>query len=476
MTATLAAAIAYVGASHGLVLAWPTLLTGLLVGGTAALCNGDPVVSGVATGATALLLGLVMPPWHATAAGGGAFVETALVALTAGVTAAAVTWVRARTGLSWARAATGIAVLALILGALWSTSTMMVTAKPDPGALSLREKLLDDPTRRTYTTDTEVFRATYFRMARGEGYYSAYRASMLADADRRPGPMNGALMVREPAVFELWHALGSPARIPIAFLVLASLAACAAFSIGDTLGEGRFGGLSALLVATYLAFFSLTEAVLLTEAWAAMVGMVAAALFVRGAVTKREGWLWAASAAALLSALVREHMVLLLVAMSVAALTAREDPRPAPAWRRSAPWLASVVAFIAAYAVHWRMVGGPLLQASSDQYSKGGLEHLLAAVSYAGDLMQPSLAALFVLVPMGLFGASLLRSRPSRWMLLGFVGAMLVVFLLGGSAAYDSKGARIGYWGPLAVPFALVTVPFVAGVPLVRATGKGSGP
>lgn len=445
----LTAALAYVAVSGGLVVKWPTVVGGLLIGGVVGARSRWPVLAAAVAGATVLVLALLIPPWQVAEPGSSPLLIEAESAVVAGVASGAAAWINARSPRR-NRWLLDVALLLLIGATMWVSVINLASFQPGPRVPSLNVSLQTDPAPND-KADEAIFRHTYILMRRGVRYYAAMREALLRVPEHDPVEM--ATQIREPALFLLFARLPLPTDIIPAFLVLAVAGLSAAFWATNNLLP-RGGLLAALLLAGPLACVGGSTYVVLSESWAAILGLVAFALFVQGAKTSDMRWQWFAAVTAAAACLVREQMIIVLIALGIGAvlgpwLSGKERPR----WVNVTPWLAGLALFAFGYAWHVSATGLPLLSADLPaKYAMGRLGALSGAVVFGYAFYELRTIVPYGIFALGVVGALTARPLAARVAMLCVFGGMVTLFILAGDAMF-------GYWGMMLLPFVVVAVP-----------------
>ncbi len=260
-----------------------------------------------------------------------------------------------------------------------------------------------------------------------------------------------------PTLFWTWALLPSASSIVIAFLVLATLATLCVVPVTAGVARTPLVVPAATALAAYFVYFPVQLPVFSQEAWAVCFGLGSLAAFALS--LRSEHWrafVVASVALAVIGTLIRETLVFLPIAGAASAFVGSER-RPF----RVAAWIAGLVAIAASYTAHY-VAAKPYISASSgpSQFSRGGLGNVVAAVTYATDMLGGPGVLAVALAVLGLAGAVLLPDRSMRVFALVATLAPLVAFLFVANRAwYETTGERINYWGATVVPFLYALIP-----------------
>lgn len=341
------------------------------------------------------------------------------------------------------------------------TTNFVDTSVPQPPYPALYEFLDEVPAKRAYWEDARVYLRAYHDMAAGRGYYRSYRdAWRFTEVGKDPvGPW-----WRMPTAFWIWQLQPWGTRgVPLTLLALDLLAlAFFTYAVSRYMTPGTaVAGIAGL--AAYLLYFPTSVYVLWVDTWAipfALASMAAVLMAVRSR-SRRLGWWWIAAGSALLAMLVREQFLLLGLAGLAAAVVVPEQ-RARRVW---VPWISAVLVFLLAWSVHSSVAASvslaesPTLTEVLITWFQGGLEFLLAGISYATLFISRGLLGAIAVAVLGLFGI-LVSPRPIRWFLGLAAAEGTLLLLVFGNRAYTTTGTRLGYWGVFLTPYLLAAIPF----------------
>lgn len=326
--------------------------------------------------------------------------------------------------------------------------------------------------------DAELYLREYQMVAQGRSYYDAVVAARLEADPGKPVDMNGAVRFRLPTLFWLWAA--SPFSPLVTFtgglLLLGSIGAFAAFSLGRTIGHPSLAAAAAASVAAYFASDASRTIVTFSEPWAAALVLVSAAAWALHITRKGDrAWLIVSVVSALFAALFRELAVFALVAGLVASFSVERSGR------RTAVllWGSALVIFIAAYVAHLARLGGTFFGGGAElaQWTILSAQRFLIVASQ-GDRFLLGLTWLSVVfVLLGLAGSMV--APVSGWRAYAITVAVLplAAFSIVGPTGTLAPGMPIvpvGYWGILVKPLLWAMLPAAAYL-LRRPSSSGSG-
>ena len=299
-----------------------------------------------------------------------------------------------------------------------------------------------------YHFDGAVFRRTYYLMKGGQGYYAAFRQSVMEDARYKPWSLSSPFNYREPFVFYLWRVLPGDSGVALFdwFLVYAALALVCSYVLASALVARGIALLAPVaLLAWFFYFFWTPGYFSLTEVWAAGFGVAATMCLVRE---------WRVPSLVLLTAAVaaREFMVLLIPAYLLAWWLSRD---------RKGNWWFPVAAVVGpALVLGAHLLAVPPTSGSSgavDRWLNGGIDRLLTALRYSFDFMP---AGMWVSLAIAIAAvASAAIARP-KWKMAALLAATILpmLFLL-----LFSGGVEGSYWGGFYTPLAISIAPGILG-------------
>jgi len=461
-------ALSYVFTANGLYVANPELQTFLLPGLAGGLLSGSPVVAALGTSTSVFLCALVAPPWFVDPATGGVPGWAAVLALAGGVLAGSVAFA----GQNW-RQTTHVTVfgvgMLLLLANFWHSTVTVSSTLPRGPLPPLFEYLQRAPIPMAYNDDNGIYLRTYYLMDDGWGYYRAFKEGYLGALEGHPGGPPGVFGYRQPTLFMLWRILPGDARaIPYALAVLVS-----AGTLFFALAVRRLATPAAVLVSaagilSYMLWFTTSPMVLFTEPWAVPFALASvAAVAAHYQLNRSLGWLWAAAGLALLSAGIREHFAILIVAGLVASWWGEPSEERS---RRSllAPWVAAGLAFAAFYAVHVASIPAAevaLTGGTVNLWLKGGIDHVVAVLRYATPYLALRYTTSLVAAALGAAGAIWLTMKGARMLGL-YLGVSTLIppalYLVVGGGIQITQGEPFAPWGPTVVPILYSALAFFA--------------
>ena len=465
---TLVAAVAllvHYCVSFGLLAFAPEWTAPLLIGGITGLASGASWKRAAAGTAIGLVVGVsVARPWfigNPISELGGFMVSAAMfVLLGSAVSCAVALWLSksARRGRTeWVAA---IVLVGAIVGGMWATTGMVNAGAFSGGANSLNQLLAVRPELGNTPQDHDYYLRLFYDVHDGAPYYDSVARIWLADSTGGNGLPVGVTSYRLPTVFYLWLLL--PARgdaIPWGFLVFATLAAAAGFSIGAQLSRPGVAVLGALTVAVAYLLLATTTWVTFVDGWGMAFSLTGIALFIASVRRDSRRLLWAAVAACLAGAVLRELLVYPLVLAAASTLLLPSEKR----WRETWPWLAGLACFAAVYAAHIHAIAGRVSpRLGYGFWLRGGPGHLLATVQFFGLYFGGKPWLMPGLVMVGIAGAVCVvrtERRLSVFLVVATTAPLLAFLVFGNGGQETASGAVSGYWGILVVPIALALVP-----------------
>jgi hypothetical protein len=401
-----------------------------------------------AAGAAAVLIGLPIVL--------GAFsVDVAAVAL-AGVAAFAIHWLIGRKPRWSDWIAYG--VIGLIVANMWAT-TLYVNAPRPSGDATPAAAVAASPKLGVDWNDTGFYRRVLSRMRSGEGFYVAYRAAFNENLRWAMDPPS-VFSYRLPTAFWFWRYLpGGPIAPFAAWLVLSTAVIAAVTRLTRHRVRLAVALPAAAAIASYLITFGTSVQVLLTEAWAASLGVLAVAAVVESYSSRHwRRWTLAAVSLALLACLTRELMVFLPVAGVAAALLVRDERGRF----RAMAWGACLAAFASAYIAHIAAIGGAVSGVKAAlAFSSGGLRFFADAFSWATEIIGGGAPVIVAFAVMAATGIWLTPDRGEKWFLALAAALPLTTFLLVGNDARDlTTGQTLNYWGTVVIPVLIALSPW----------------
>ena len=475
--------MAHLCLSFGLISFAARWTVPLLVGAVAACASG--AAWNLAAGGTAAGLAVAAVaarPWflpEAAQESAGFLIAAALFVLTGAAAAGGLAYALGRaTNRGRSEWVAALALVAAIVACLWVTTGMVNSGALFPSGtetlnqvLSTRPQLADTP------EDHDLYLRLFYDVHDGQPYYSSVARVWQADPGTGYRLPFGVSSYRLPTIFYLWLLLPADgAVLPWAFLVFATVAIGAAFSIGCQLGRPGVAVLGALLIATAFALLSTTTWVTFVDGWAMAVALGGIAIYVASVRRGSRSLLWGAVAALFAASALRELLVYLMVLAAAGVVLLPRHKR----WREAWPWLVGLAAFVAFYAAHVAAISGRVdPQTGYGFWLQGGFDHLTATIEFLAEYFggKPWLVPLLVLT--GIAGAIGVRHVETRLaaVLTASIVAPLVAFLVFGNGGEElATGAPSGYWGVLVVPLALAMVPVAVNRALIAWGVRESGP
>ena len=398
----------------------------------------------------------------ASPAAGSPVGAAALVSVLAGATAALSAWLLTR--MPDRRRAEWIGsllVLVVLLGALWGSTSALKSGAVGAVGEPLDRVLSVRPTLGDTWEDYKVYLLLYDYVREGKPYYDSVLEVFRADSNRGNQPPPGVVGYRLPTIYYLWRVVPEPQQLPLAFLPLAAIAVVSSFVLAEELTRPGLAVLAPIIVAPAFLYLATSTYVTFVDAWAIPFTMLGIALLAASMRRKSRGLLWAAVAACLLGALLREILVYVMLFAPVSAVLLPRGRR----WREVWPWLVGIAAFGAAYAAHVIAVAGRTSSGSGALWMRGGLGHFVATVRFFEGPYGAKPWLLPVLIAAGILGAVIVWQRARRLgaFLIAVTALPLAGFLVVGNGGVLDSGQLMGYWGILVVPVALSLVPVSVG-------------
>jgi hypothetical protein len=368
-----------------------------------------------------------------------------LPALIVAIVAPAVCWsVRRRPE---TRAWIAYAVIGLIVANMWAT-TVYVSFPWQPGGAA--QFVATSPKVGESWLDTDFYRRVLWLMRGGKGYYEAYRQAFNENVKWGFDPPSVA-SYRLPTAFWFWTALpGGSVAMFVAWLVLSTGALVASVRIALHRVPVAFAIPAVAALSTYFVYNGTTTLVLLTEPWAAALGLLAVAAYIESFDSPSwRTWTVLAAGVALTACLVRELMVYLPVAGLLAALIAGGEQRRF----RALAWSIALAVFAAAYASHVAAIGEAVSGVGAEKaFASGGFAFLTRAFFWGVKIVGGGGATVVTLSVLAVVGIVMLRERSERVFFALAVALPFCAFLLFGNDAVDSGGKATNYWGIVIVP------------------------
>jgi len=244
-------------------------------------------------------------------------------------------------------------------------------------------------------------------------------------------------------------------------------------------------------VGAYYSFLALSVFLFGAELWAGAFALASCALLVNASAPaenparRRTAFVWAAAAAALAAALVRELGIAFVLLGLVATLADAED-RTKRLWM---PWAGALAITLVVYAVHWSAARAAVasLHLTAVAHPVAWLHPdgrgLVAAVTRIGFLMALRTTVAWLLVAVAALGAIVgIRRTDARIMLGGSVigGCAVLLVVNPGGVTYGVNIAP-SYWGDMVaatvlacIPLALALVPAARREPLAPESEPGT--
>lgn len=468
LCAAACAAVTYIAMAGGLVSTLPewqiAILPGVVAGVSAASLLDAAAGALVGVGFAAV----AVPSWFIDpAAAGDRYLWALVFAGAAAAVAAGLAWLFGRPGGRWRFWAAAAGLVLVIGNGLYTAATVPSQIPVVEDGSTLQTWLNTPPQPRGFGSDEAQFLRTIYLVREGTPYYEAFRQSSREDT-ANPGEIPGVFGYRQPWLTWVWAYVLSPSGLPMALAVLWSLGCAAWFaavaarfrSVSDDDPDWRPGlplaaslAMSTTLLA-YGAFYFLGLRVTFAEAWAGALGVLSVAAFLVAAWRKDFAWNSVAVGLAVLAAMSREHMAMLLVAgLAVSLLEA--------GWRRRRlwiPWVAGLAAYLATYAWHAAQVpkqAGTAGGFTLEHWLHGGPPYVWSMLTVGGNF----LGAEWVLPALALLGilGLLLAPRGYREFMAVAAVAPLVLYMFVGP---DIRVAGVATWGATVVPLLLTATTF----------------
>ena len=376
-----------------------------------------------------------------------------LPALIVAIVALAVCWAvrrrpKTRTWIAYA-------VIGLIVANMWATTIYISFPWTSGGTAQF---VATSPKVGESWLDNDFYRRVLWLMRDGKGYYEAYRQGFNENVRWGFDPPS-VVSYRLPTAFWFWTALpGGPAAIFVAWLLLSTGALVASVRIAIRRVPVAFAIPAVAALTTYFVYYGTTTLVVLTEPWAAALGLLSVAAYIESFDSPNwRKWTVVAAALALTACLVRELMVYLPVAGLLAALVAEGEQRRF----RALAWSAALAVFAGAYALHVAAINGVVSGVASEKaFSSGGPAFLARAFFWGVKIVGGGGATIVALAVLAIAGIVLLPGRSQRVFLALAVALPFGAFLLFGNDAVDSSGNATNYWGIVIVPLLIALSPW----------------
>lgn len=356
-----------------------------------------------------------------------------------------------------------VVALAIIIGNLWATPlTVNARGTFDPAlgraTPSFNEQLGGRIPDAVWGGDSVHFFSVYADMRQGDSYYRSFREHYV---ERNKGqPPSSLINFRFPLVFWLWSLLPRPQLVVPVFLALASVAALCAVPVASGIVRLPLAIPAVAVLAAYFVGPAMAFTVFMHEVWAVSFGLFAYAA-VALSFSRAGSWLaWTvvAVASAVTAALIRETLIFVMMGGALSGLLAKREQRT---WR-TALWVVGAIVLASAYFAHYTKASAFIDRASpAGKFIGGGLQYMLAALTYATDQLGAGGWLPWALALGGLLGAALIPRLELRVMALVSTIVPLAVFLFFGNSAKDgTTGALLNYWGAAVLPVAYASLTF----------------
>lgn len=331
-----------------------------------------------------------------------------------------------------------VVVLALLLAA--SALVPIRAGKDEVRTANPIEVLVKDQEHlpeRGRDADLALYDRAIARIAKGENYYDFIAAEhRLADYPVRPG-----LAVRLPTLAYINAWAGTPGLIAAGFAILIGIALSWWRQFGEEPGGMRYRRIAMALLLVGASLVLNRNFFVLHEQWAGMLLALSLGLH-------RPGRYWGALAVAALALAIREHSLPFVLLMAAMAFW-RGDRR------EGAAWSALAAVFLAALAVHLRLIaaqalpGDPLSASWIEMRGLGGwLSNMILSSnirSFPHWLSGP-------LAVLSMLGWASWRCRTGTFAALFFLGYGVLFMIAGRGDNY--------YWGFMVAPIMLAGLAF----------------
>lgn len=479
LLATVAGLIAFSATKGGLFIMVPWAQGAAIAGITVGLIAARPSHAAM-VGAIIGLLGSLLPPSQGYASlvtsllSGPPLILAAVITCSAAAALAAFLTSRAPTTRSWLLAL----ALLLIVGNMWFTTltvnNIASTQIAGEHLPSFNTQLGGRISAAQKTQDAVLYFQVYEGMKHGTGFYPQYSKIHRATI----GVPISIVNYREPTIFWLWTLSPRPTDIVIAFLTLATVAILSLIPLNLAFAKLPLVIPAACALAAYFLFFTISMSLFMPDAWAGAVALLAlSALGVSCRSRRWKLWTIAAVVLAVLSVLVREITTFMLVAGLASSAVGDESQKRF----RASAWAAGLVAFVVAYAIHFR-AAQPFIVARKalPQAGRGSLAFMLDALHYATHFLGDHSWMPWVLAVLGLVGCFAVSDLRVRTFVLIATLAPLFSFLVLGNGAHwfePRAGATLhyNYWGAAIEPLVFALVPIglsVLGRSVTMITGQ----
>lgn len=228
-----------------------------------------------------------------------------------------------------------------------------------------------------YDQDIALYKVASQRIAAGENYYDF----IVAEQRGRDYPVNPGLAVRLPTLAYINAWLGTPGQIAAALVLMLGTIWAWWAKLGESGCTGRERRLAAAMVAVGVSLALNRHYFPLHELWAG--GLVALSFGLHRIGRSGQGGRWiGAFCVAALALAIREHTLPFVLLMAAFALWYRN-------WREAAAWIALVMVFIAALALHLHLVARDVLPSdppSAPWLVMRGLTGWLANIAQSSNL------------------------------------------------------------------------------------------
>ena len=466
IAAFLAGLVGYLCVNDRLFLYLPALQIGLFVGalcGLIAAKREHAVLAGVAAAAVGLVLQLPLCVRVPNNYQWGAAVNVAIILVTAAVAAVLVVQLRESFGATTDRFVFW-AMIALLGANLLVTSQAMVRA-PFLNYPNMSQALDAPVPAGQAVGDGDFYRHVVALMRTGKPYYDAFGTAYRENTSFIP--LGSVLFVRPPTLFWFWASLPGPsAGVLTAMVLLGCATVVAAPFVTRGVVPMPVGLIGSAGLASYYLFFAGSNAVYFTEQWGGAIAVLAAACFARSVKSKRwKAWLVACIALCVLAVMMRELMLVLLVAgIASAFLTPAEKRRFA-----LIAWSVAVLVVAVAAAAHFTeashlVVKGAASSSARRWFANGGPGSVKSAVEWGDYFTGTRGIEPWVLAVLGVIGAFLAQRRDLRAFEAIAIVAPLFGFLFVGSdfvggVASAALRVHINYWGAIVMPLAIAVAP-----------------
>lgn len=308
----------------------------------------------------------------------------------------------------------------------------------------VRSHLPVEPADESYSYDPFIYAKTFHKVTAGEDYYEAMLKAVLADSriDKLEDWMRGYGTFRLPTVFFIWRIFASYNGENIFYLSLfLTVIALTSIFFGVWSAAGRtIAVLSAISVTPYLYLGAKWTNILFPDWWAMLFGLIAIGFFFRKNYV-------AAAVIAVIAALSREAMGLLIMAGLIAGIFTKER-------RVYLAFGTALAIFFSFYGLHVYVAKSHLQHLSGggfDAFYGWQTASIFVVTNY---LSYPvTFLGLGVVLPFAAIVAAFCQNNYTNRFFLAFILTAFTIYLF---AMRTSS-----YWGQMFMPVVLMTLPFL---------------